>query len=807
MEEQIRAVVRKPRSVLKSLDLASEVKFVRENRVLPVYNYVKDKLPQLEINGGSRGVDDSQTKLRRDKPIRENRIVGFEDEEAKITEYLMQEEKGLDVIPIIGIPGQGKTTLTWKIYENENICFHFPIRIWVYISQKFNSRDVFLQILKKFTPSQDTSKLEYDELVKTVRACLEKEKFLLVLDDVWSVDAWEEIKEILPLGNRKSKVLITSREVKVGNRSTTIRKEPHKLRFLTEPESWTLLEYEVFGDDKDYPKEFNGMGKHIANKCDGVPLTLVVIGGILRDQLTSISTDVAITEWEMVSENVSRALESVQRIKDVVALSYDRLPEDLRDCFIYMGVFPEDYEIPVKMLLGLWIAEGFVQAKDDKSSEQMAELNLNDLISMNLVKVEKTNHMGKVKTCRVHDMIRAFCITKSKEQKMFREIKESKTTGALEPPVSEVSKLHRLCFQSDLSKFLSESPNGPHVRSLLCFYEQPVKLEPQYITVIPDGFKKLRILESKSIISNEFPAKVTTLMHLRYLTLCVENLKALPKQIAQLWNLQTLVVDTKSHSITMEANIWRMIWLRHVQTKATIVLNNEWIGEAGQNLQTLGRLSPESCTEDVSRRAKNLKTLTISGKLANIFDTKFLAKLHRLEKLKLVSSLAYERKSEDLLIRLPQSNCFPPYLKRLTLVNTFLDWPEISMLAMIRTLEVLKLKDNAFTGVNCNVSSYVFPKLQFLLIVNADLVIWDASANSFPSLKFLVVKNCENLIEIPECLGTHLQKLEIERLRESAVESARNIGKTRSGKPESKFSVPFNLNIGPACDPKGSNAK
>ncbi|XP_042060614.1 putative disease resistance RPP13-like protein 3 isoform X2 [Salvia splendens] len=242
------------------------------------------------------------SRQKRDTPIRLNRVVGFDDEEAKIIGHLKQTKDKLDVMSIVGIPGQGKTTLAWKVYQNESICFHFPIRIWVYMSQVFNSKDVFLQILKKFTPSQDTSSLNDDEWAQTVRACLENEKFLLVLDDVWSVDAWEKIQAVLPLGNGEGKVLITTREKVVGEQSKVYR-PPHNLKFLSRDESWELLQYEVFEED------LKGFGEHIAMKCDGVPLTIVVIGGILKDQLLK-SRSTAVDEWQTMSQSVSEALQN-----------------------------------------------------------------------------------------------------------------------------------------------------------------------------------------------------------------------------------------------------------------------------------------------------------------------------------------------------------------------------------------------------------------------------------------------------------------------------------------------------------------
>lgn len=58
--------------------------------------------------------------------------------EEKLIGYLKDEKEKLDVISIIGMSGLGKTALARKIFENEDICFRFPIHIWVYVSQRFN---------------------------------------------------------------------------------------------------------------------------------------------------------------------------------------------------------------------------------------------------------------------------------------------------------------------------------------------------------------------------------------------------------------------------------------------------------------------------------------------------------------------------------------------------------------------------------------------------------------------------------------------------------------------------------------------
>lgn len=736
-----------------------------------------------------------------DQTIRRDKVVGFEDEEATLMSYLNGETKELDVISIIGMPGLGKTTLAMKIFENEKICYQFPIRIWVYVSQRFNSRDVFLNILKKFT-SNDMSGLSDEELAQSVRACLAKEKFLLVMDDVWSPEDWKVIKNVLPMNNVSSKVMITSRDRNVGTHAN-VRREPHMLRFFKDEESLELLQLEVYGDVKNFPSQLIMIGQQIAKQCDGVPLTVVVIGGILVDLFTKTRvTSILKREWENVSQNVNEFIQNdpEKRISEVVQLSYNRLPDHLRECFLYMAVFPEEHFIPAWMLTRLWIAEGFVRPIRGKSLEEAAEENLADLVSRNLLMLHAMNPMGEIKTCRVHDMIRGFCREIAVEHNLFQEIKKNRQ-GVLEPSVSEVPKFHRLCFNSDLTEFFMGKPNGPRIRSFLCFYKEPASLHEKYISAIPDAFTLLRVLESISIKFHQFPAKVTKLIHLRYVTLHIDDLTLLPEPLSQLWNLQTLVVETKSRSITMNANIWRMYRLRHLKMKAAIVLNEKWDGEGGENLQTLSRLAPESCTAKVCERARNLKELGIRGKLATLFSTMSMGNLQLLEKLKLMNDLVLSG-SEHQLDGLPRSNCFPPNLTRLTLSNTFLEWKHISTLAEIQTLEVLKLKDNAFSGDVWNAGADVFQSLQLLLIINSEIIVWVASADNFPSLRCLVLKNCEKLLNIPGGLAENLDTLDIERLGKSAVESARHIEREKMSvdkhqTPES--GVRFKLHVGPGC--------
>ncbi|KAH6805061.1 hypothetical protein C2S51_029892 [Perilla frutescens var. frutescens] len=755
----------------KSIDLAKKVKELRVNQLEPLFNRATQALtalPSQPASGATPGA--SGDKLRKIQLLREDNVVGFADQEATLIKYLNEETEQLDVISVVGMPGLGKTTLAWKIYRNQQIQFDFPVLIWVYVSQDFNMREVFLTILKKFT-DRDMSNLDDQDLTRQVRSCLEKGRFLLFMDDVWTIEDWTVINSVLPKNNKLGKVLITSRHAGVAAQANCNR-EPHQLRFLNFDESWELLQLEVFGRNNGCPQELEGLGKKIADQCGGVPLAVVVIGGILVEKCID-RTDL----WNKVSDSVSTYLrdDNQKRTENIISLSYNKLPYELRDCFLYIGVFPEDTEIPAWKLMRLWIAEGFIQESQWRSLEEVAEDNLNDLVARNLVMVEKTKANGDVKTCRVHDMIREFCQNEAAfaNKNLFQEVKKTRV-GVFHPDIPDIEQRRRLCIHSNVTDFLQRKPKGPKVRSFLCFSKDTINLPPEYTPLIPESFNLLRVIDANPIKFTRFPPKLTKLIHLRYLTLSVNDFKALPEGVSSLWNLQTVKIQTTSREFEIRADIGKMKQLRHLKTKAAIVIK-EVKGEDGEKLQTLSRLSAKCCTKEVLNRASNLKNLGIRGNLAIIENASCLAKLERLEKLKLVHDTFPDQAAEMALSRLPLTHNFPPKLRILTLSSTYLDWGEMATLGTLRHLAVLKLKEMAFKGSLWKCESRGFPCLESLHITRTDLKIWTASDDPFPKLKNLVLKNCEKLQKIPSLLGKTLQLVEIERVTSSLVQSAREI--------------------------------
>ncbi|KAL2492440.1 putative disease resistance protein [Abeliophyllum distichum] len=122
------------------------------------------------------------------------------------------------------------------------------------------------------------------------------------------------------------------------------------MHFLYDDEGWKLLFAEVFGKEYLCNPRLEEIGREIARNCRGLPLAIVVIGGILS------KLDCTYEVWENVAEKIhSITATAANRCSEILSLSYNQLPLRLKACFLYMGIFPEDYEIHVSKLIKLYM--------------------------------------------------------------------------------------------------------------------------------------------------------------------------------------------------------------------------------------------------------------------------------------------------------------------------------------------------------------------------------------------------------------------------------------------------------------------
>ncbi|XP_027082426.1 putative late blight resistance protein homolog R1A-4 [Coffea arabica] len=433
-------------------------------------------------------------------------VVGYKDEAEQLICQLTRGSKQLDIVSIVGMPGQGKTTLANKVYRDALITCHFHVRVWCCISQVYQKRDVLLEILACIEPERfDWGMMHEDDLAEVLYRSLKGNRYLQVLDDIWDIKAWNCLERSFPNDANGSRILLTSRIHNLAlEAKPTAKSLP--LRQLTDDESWELLQKKL-AERNGHPPVKSVLGRHIAKGCKGLPLTIVIIAGVLA----TLDQD----GWEEVAEMLSsKVVCGTEQCMDILELSYIHLPKHLKPCFLYFGAFLENQEIPIWRLMRMWIAEGFVHKTDLKSLEDTAEDYIMDLIGRSLVIVSKQKSTGTVKACRIHDLLHEFCVTKAKEQKFIK----LRHCYAEILNFDEPSSTHRLFVYTNGENFERSRLFCPLLRTLLVSaqsHEPKIQSNFHFVVRI---FKLLGVLDFVKInLGSIFPGEIALLVQLKFL--------------------------------------------------------------------------------------------------------------------------------------------------------------------------------------------------------------------------------------------------------------------------------------------------
>ncbi|KAL8557601.1 hypothetical protein ACS0TY_004886 [Phlomoides rotata] len=687
-------------------------------------------------------------------------VIGLDEDLLVMKDRLCGSSK-LEVIPIIGMGGIGKTTLARYAYHDSLIMGYFDIRAFVQVSQDFTAKEFLTKVLASITLFEEQMFGEKKQSGAAKNVCNESEialnvyqglkgrRYLIVMDDIWSTRAWDAVRYIFPDDNNGSRIMLTTRDSDVASYACS-GSPLHQMKFMDENQSWDLIKQKVFTNPQDCPPELEYIGKAIARSCRGLPLAVVLVAGILS------AVDKTQISWEKIAKNVNSVVDG--QVDDILSLSYRLLPHHLRSCFLFMAGYPEDHEIRISRLIKLWVAEGFLKRqRGHKSLEEEAEEYLEGLVKRSLVLITSRKSNGKNKRCSLHDLVRDMCIRKAQEEKFLLTDKYVLPNGRKDERRISIGRHSRF-----------DSICSPTIHTIICFANYSLNCSSLFVVV---SFRLLRVLDFMYYYGY-LPPQVFELFHLRYLALSFTE--KIPAAISNLENLQTLIIFrgnrythfTLSH---LPLEIWRLPHSRHLIFTGSYALP---IPAARptlplENLHTLTGISDFVCTKRILEMMPNLKKLGFSTTCVQSFPN--LPNLHQLEKLKITVSVSLSWQGPHL--------AFPTTLKKLTLVGGGLPWKDMSIVGSLPNLQVLKLKNNACDGDTWETSDGEFPQLKFLLIEGSKLKHWVTEKDHFPRLERLVLRKCRYLREIPDSIGeiSTLELIEVGYVSGSLMESVRKI--------------------------------
>ncbi|KAK6142525.1 hypothetical protein DH2020_022873 [Rehmannia glutinosa] len=384
--------------------------------------------------------------------LEESDIVGIEKPKEKILEWIWSMDNGLEVISVVGMGGLGKTTLVKKVYEDESVKRGFDCHVWIVASDYTDVKHLLGNLIQK--------------LVGEIKESPPQE-----LEDM-------TIRFALPKRSVHGCIIVTTRLNSIANAACSETNHVYNLEPLPLEESQVLFYKKAFHRNP-CPPYLKELAENILKRCEGLPLAIVVIGGLLSTKNNRAE------KWDQFNRSLSDELEGgdLHRLSKLLALSY--------------------YDLPYYL----------------KSLIQVADKAID----------------GRPRTLRIHDLLREYITSRSREQNIVAIY----GGGEMKWP----NKIRRLTIQkSIIFTLLQETNSFRYLRSILLLGSEE-NLEPEAIKEFISRCRLLKVLDLEGAPLEIIPSEVFKLYHLKYLSLSSTMVKIVPKSIKYLQNLETLDLE------------------------------------------------------------------------------------------------------------------------------------------------------------------------------------------------------------------------------------------------------------------------
>uniref|UniRef100_A0A2N9IZP9 BED-type domain-containing protein n=1 Tax=Fagus sylvatica TaxID=28930 RepID=A0A2N9IZP9_FAGSY len=368
----------------------------------------------------------------------------------------------ISILPIVGMPGIGKTTLTKIVYNHARIRKHFDVLAWVRVTKSFNVERILSEILKSLGGGHLIWSKYGNTTVQELQNRLWSKKYLLVLDDVWNEDhdEWDTLRSHLSIvtSNIGNNIIVTTHSDKVAKLMGTL--DLYYLEKLSKDECWSIFEKIAFANER-IPRtpDLEAIGREIAKKCGGLPLAARVLGG------TTYFKD-GKSEWLSIQDNKLWDLldDDNNGVFPILKLGFDYLPTSLKQCFAYCAIFPKDYNMEKDELIQHWMAEGFLEPFRESCAvmEDIGNMYFNILLANTFFQDARKDTYGNIISCKMNDLMYDFALSISKFEIQILE------GGSM----NDINHVRRLVVRSD-GKAVPEIP------------------------ILEDGFTKLHTLVSE----------------------------------------------------------------------------------------------------------------------------------------------------------------------------------------------------------------------------------------------------------------------------------------------------------------------
>ncbi|KAI3734487.1 hypothetical protein L6452_13957 [Arctium lappa] len=712
----------------------------------------------------------------------------FKKDVQKLLKQITSDSKPLQIISVCGEIGIGKSAHVKTIYNKLEVKNTFKCRALLAVYANWSIRDLILAILRQVTSMKGMEKLKDEVLIGRLHGFLKGQKYLIVINDITSLDLLQKLRGALPDAYNGSRVVITTHD----EEAASFADAPSRYHFkpIDMEDGLKIFIKKVWGvKGSPFSDEIvEDLKKKIAESCKGMPLRISLLAGLLSTR------KVIYEDWLSVFEQLDFAIKSPSF--DILAFCYNDLPLHLKPCFLYLGLFRKGFEIPVRRLFRLWLAEGFVKSSEKGIIlEDVVEGYLEELVNRNMVEITKKRSDESPKKCRMIGVLHDIFLPRAVEIGLFHLHQKSygNSDAAEEPRI----RVRRLIEYTNVKDYLTSKAFNQNLQSYISFNGRkkdiPAKEVGTFLerTIGARGFGLLKVLDLEGVYQPKLPENLGNLFHLRYLGLRWTFLDTLPASLGGLLYLETLDIK-HTHITTLPSSIWNMKHLRHLclngsrldisaKSRAPSELQTLWglfvdeknarkIGSTLSRMTNLRKL--DLTTRQSSSTATTTVTTTGTSHSSSYEEIAlWIQSLASLQSLRLRSKDKMGRPSEliikplsslknlsqlYLLGHLQKSLAWyqiPAGLKVLTLSVSQLENDPMPTLSQLSSLMVLRLLAASYVGEEMHCPENGFPALRVLKLWKLEnLKIFTVHEGTMQKLHTMEIRCCEKLEELPVTL-------------------------------------------------------